>query len=403
MKRIIFFVIVTLLAFAGDVVAQHRLVEEVKKLISSQTMTLDDYKKAQTKLQPALVDANTKGNAETWWVAARINFGIYDKALSSRALGKKVDNKTPGYALIEGYDNIMTCVSLDTVYSRDAKGNIKCNKNGELRYKTKFSKRAMQLLYDHLVDYSASGGELFIAEDWDGAYRAWDIYCDLALSPKAKQYKVNEPDSIVGYYRYYQALAACQKGDNACAVGLFNQAKNLGFSKKRMYDSWLDAAIKLNDSTEMVKVAAIAHELYGNTTSQYLRVLINDCLAHKNYTQATLLLSQAMEKDPQRAEYYDLMGQLVEKLNNINDAMPFYKRAVELDDNYAMGQFNLGNAYYRQALLLNNHYSPEAIELYKSALQHVERAYQLGQKDEATRLVLSRLYYLLNSDKIDDL
>lgn len=384
-------------------IAQQRLVNEVKKDIESQNMTVEKYKAAKKKLAAALSNDDTKQKAETWWVAAEIDLGIYDKAMSMRSIGKKVDSKEVGYSLIDGYENMMHSLRLDTVYQKDRVGNIKKNKNGTPRFTTKYSKRIMKNLYGRIIDFSAAGGELFIASDWEGAYKAWDIYCNLATAPGAAQYKVNEPDSVVGYYRYYQGLAAHQNQKYADAMAQFSKAQSLGYIKKGMYDTWIEAASKLQDTTEMVAVAAVANDRFGNRTTQYLRILINDCLGRKDYIKAASLLNVALEKDSDNAEYYDLMGQIVERVNNINDALPYYQKAVDIDPDYALGQFNLGNALYRKTQLMDNLTDENAREMYTQAMGHVEKAYQLGLKSEEVKLVLSRLYYLLGSDKIDSL
>ncbi len=384
-------------------IAQQRLVNEVKKDIESQNMTVEKYKAAKKKLAAALSNDDTKQKAETWWVAAEIDLCIYDKAMSMRSIGKKVDSKEVGHSLIDGYENMMHSLRLDTVYQKDRVGNIKKNKNGTPRFTTKYSKRIMKNLYGRIIDFSAAGGELFIASDWEGAYKAWDIYCNLATAPVAAQYKVNEPDSVLGYYRYYQGLAAHQNQKYADAMAQFGKAQSLGYVKKGMYDTWIEAASKLQDTTEMVAVAAVANDRFGNRTTQYLRILINDCLGRKDYIKAASLLNVALEKDSENAEYYDLMGQIVERVNNINDALPYYQKAVDIDPSYALGQFNLGNALYRKTQLMDNLTDENAREMYTQAMGHVEKAYQLGLKSEEVKLVLSRLYYLLGSDKIDSL
>lgn len=386
-----------------DVCAQNRLVSEVKKDISSQTMTADGYRKAKNKLSPALEHTESREKAVTWWVAGNIDLGIYDKMMDARTAGKKVDGLAAASALLEGYDEYARAMTLDTVFLTDKHGRQRLDKQGYPKYRTQYSDKIMRALYGHLVDYSAAGGELFIAGDWERAYHAWDVYYTLARSPLAARYKVNEPDSVVGYYRYYQGLAAHQGWRLDTAMTLYREAELLGYVKKRVYDSWIDAALRKGDTMTMVEVATRARSLYGDSDIHYLRILINDCLTRKEYAGAAALLNAAIKNDPNNAEYYDLQGQIVERLNNITDAMPFYRHAVELNPNYAIGQFNYGNALYRKALLLENHRGDEAQALYREAAEHVEQAYRLGMHDENTRQVLARLYYLLNSEKIDAL
>ena len=70
--------------------AQQRLVNEVKKEISAMTITVDNYKSSLRKINKALENEETKDKAETWWIAAKIQYSIYDKMMNNKALGDKI-------------------------------------------------------------------------------------------------------------------------------------------------------------------------------------------------------------------------------------------------------------------------------------------------------------------------
>ena len=384
--------------------AQHRLVTEVKKEISGMTLTVDNYKNSLKKITKALENEDTKDKAETWWIAGKIQYAIYDKMMANKAVGDKINSTEAGLALIDGYDKLQVALVKDTTLILDKKGKpVIDKKTGKTKVKTKYSKEVMNKIVDHLVDYSAVAGDFYLAGDWSNAYRAWDIYCNTAKCDWAKKKKVNEPDSVIGYNRFFQGLAAYQNKDYDKAVEQLANARNLGYRTKALYDTWIDALIKQQDTIYMVSVAHEAHDMLGAKDPRYVRILINHYLKTKSYDEASTLLDEVIRSDSTVAEYFDLKGRLAETQEGIDAALPFYRRAVELNPNFGIALFDLGNALYSKAIANNEHRSKEAINLYDEALPYLEKAHKLMPHNENVKKVLSRIYYVTGSKKIDDL
>ena len=399
-------VLVSFMFFVSAVfaLAQHRLVTEVKKEISGMTLTVDNYKNSLKKIKKALENEETKDKAETWWIAGKIQFAIYDKMMANKAVGDKINSTEAGLALIDGYDKLQVALNKDTTIILDKKGNqVFDKKTGKKKVKTKYSREIMNKIVDHLVDYSAVAGDFYLAGDWSNAYKAWDIYCSTAKCPWAIKKKVNELDSVIGYYRFFQGLAAYQNKDYVNAVVQFANARNLGYRKKALYDTWIDALIKQQDTIYMVSVAHEAHDMLGAKDPRYVRILINHYLKAKRYDEANSLLDEVIKSDSTVAEYYDLKGRLAETQEGIDVALPFYRKAVELNPDFGMALFDLGNALYNKAIANNEHRSKDAIMLYDEALPYLEKAHQLMPHDENIKKILSRIYYVTGSKKIDEL
>lgn len=399
-------VLVSLLVLVSGVLAlaQNRLVTEVKKEISGMTLTIENYKNSLKKINKALENEETKDKAETWWIAGKIQYSIYDKMMDNKAVGEKINSTDAALALIDGYDKLQIALHKDTIYILDKKGDIVIDKKtGKARFKTKYSQEIMNKIVSHLVDYSAVAGDFFLVEDWSNAYRAWDIYCNTAKSDWANKKKVNEPDSVIGYYRFYQGLAAYQNKEYEKAVEQLANARNLGYRKKALYDTWIDALINQQDTIYMVSVAHEAHDMLGAKDPRYVRILINYYLKAKNYDEASSLLDEVIKNDSTVAEYYDLKGRLAEIQDGIDAALPFYRKAVDLKPDFAMALFDLGNALYNKAIINNEHRSKDALKLYDEALPFLEKAHQLMPHNNIVKKVLSRIYYVTGSNKIDDL
>lgn len=153
----------------------------------------------------------------------------------------------------------------------------------------------------------------------------------------------------------------------------------------------------------MVSVAHEAHDMLGAKDPRYVRILINHYLKAKNYEEANLLLDEVIKSDSTVAEYYDLKGRLAETQEGIDAALPFYRKAVELKSDFGMALFDLGNALYNKAIINNDHRSKDALKLYDEALPYLEKAHQLMPHNDIVKKVLSRIYYVTGSKKIDEL
>ena len=53
----------------------------------------------------------------------------------------------------------------------------------------------------------------------------------------------------------------------------------------------------------------------------------------KNYDEANALLDEAINNDPQNAEFMNLKGSLVEHQSSIEEALQYFEKAVELVKN----------------------------------------------------------------------
>jgi len=405
MMRKIFFVIwILVLCIFNQVNAQQRVINEIKKEISGNTVSIDKLKNSLKKLNIVLENDECNVKSEPWWLAGKIQYSIYDKMINNKASGEKIKSVDAGNALIDGYEKFLVALSKDTLLLYDKKGNPKIDKKThKQKFKTKYSQDIMNKMVDHVVDYSAVAGDFYMAGDWSNAYKAWDIYCKLAKCDWAKSKNKVEADSVVGYNRFFQGLAASQekKYDNASTC--FAVASNLGYKNKALYDAWIDALMNLKDTVYMVSVAHEAHDRLGAKDPRYVRILINYYLKNRLYSGAQSLLDEAIKTDSTVAEYYDLKGRLIETQQGIDDALPLYKKAVELNPEFAMGLFDTGNAIYTKAINSNDYRSEGSKNLYNEALPYLEKAYKLMPENKDIKRILSRIYYVLGSDKIDEL
>ena len=400
MKRITI-IFVAVLAMASTANAQNSNVDEAKKVISGLSLTVDSYNKAFNKLKPALTNDETRNKAETWALANRIKIEQYDKYMDNRRVGKKIDVKAMGHTLLDAYDYSLIALKLDTIHVLDNKGQPVIDKKTKRpKVRTKYSKEVVNRLVDHHDSYRMAGSELYNIKDWEGAYQAWDDYCLLAARTDDPRWV--KPDSVLAEVRYYQGIAAWQKGDTIDAVRLFSMARHLGDDRKEAYDYALVCLSDLGNEAEVVKLAWEAFVKFGTRDPQYIRILINDFINREDYSGANDLIDDALEASPDDDELLNLKGLVVESKEDIYEAFPYYQRCIELNDSNASGLFNVGRFFYNKAMETrqNSHlYGKKLADLvnpiYREALPYLEKSYAINPRNEEVKNALRDIYYKL--------
>ena len=387
--------------------AQQQAINDAKKAITGLSMTVDSYNKAFNKLKPALTNDVTRERAETWALANRIKIEQYGKYMDNRRVGKKIDAKAMGHTLLDAYDYGMTALSLDTVRIVDKKGEpVIDKKTRRPKVKTHYSKEVVNRLVEHHDSYRLAGSELYNVKDWDGAYKAWEDYCQMASRSDDPRWV--KPDSLVAEVRYYQGIAAWQKADTIDAVRLFSIARYMGYNHKEAYDYALGLLSDLGNEREVVRLAWEAFLKFGTSDPQYIRILINDFIVREDYSGANDLLDEALEANPDDDELYNAKGLIVESKETIYEALPYYQRCIELNDSNASGLFNVGRYFYNKAMETrqrSNLYGKKLADLvnpmYREALPYLEKSYAINPRNVELVNALRDIYYKLGeADKL---
>ena len=401
-------VLIILLIAVVDVVAvsaQKRRVEEVKQDMNSLSLSIDNYTNALNKIKPALADAESKDEAETWFVAGKIAYGKYDKYRVLKSIGKGVDEKAMGDALLLGYEYMQTALRLDSVPERDKKGEVKINKSTGLpKIKTKYSKDIHKIILSHYNDYKLVGRIFYVSsQDFHKAFKAWDVYTSMPDNETYSSLRAMVTDSVIGEYRFYQGIVAKMDEKYNDALNSFFKALDKGYTKKDVFDYAISCAEHEKNDSVLVKVVKEAYMRYGKDDSRYIGILINYAINNKKYDIATVIIDKAIADNPNNAQYYDLNGVLLENQNGrIDESYQYFKRAVELDESFIKANFDMGRYYYNMALKETD--AAKAKELLAKAMPFMEKVLAAEPQNRAAKDALKAIYYNLNnSEKLQSL
>lgn len=316
-------------------------------------------------------------------------------------MGKKIDVNAMGHTLIDAYDYSLKALQLDTVPILDKNGEPVIDKKSKRpKVKTKFSKEVLNRLIEHHDNYRIVGSELYNIKDWEGAYKAWDDYCQMAARTDDSRWI--KPDSIVAEVRYYQGIAAWQKTDTIDAVRLFSIARHSGYNRKEAYDYALVCLSDLGNDSEVVRLAWEAYLKFGTVDPQYIRILINDFITREDFSGANDLIDDAIAANAYDDELLNLKGLVVESQQDIYEAFPYYQRCIELNDSNASGLFNVGRYFYNKAMETRKNsrlYGKKLADLvnpiYREALPYLEKSYAINPNNQDVINALRDIYYKL--------
>ncbi|MDE6343918.1 MAG: tetratricopeptide repeat protein [Muribaculaceae bacterium] len=377
--------------------AQNALVKEVERETKSSN---SNFAEALKKIAPALTDAESAGEALTWYVAGKANVGLYDQNFTKIALGQNVDKAQTGNALRQGIEYFLKALPLDKV------ADNKC------KVKTKYTKDITKQIQNHYNDLNTAAVYCWEAKDFNGAYEAWDLYLTLPTNSELGENAPKAPaDTTIAEVAYNQALAAWQGDQLEKADASFQKAIDLGYNKKNVYDYAIAVAFQLNKSDKVTKLAEAALPLYGNEDVKYLQLIINNKIENKQFDEARTMLNDAIAAEPNNPNLYFVLGILEENLENHDAALEDYRKAVGIDPSNAQYQYNVGRSLCNKAYALDDAATKQSQEeyqnvrdnqvnpLFREAATYLEEAYKLNPDEMHDALVyLRNVYYNLNDE-----
>jgi tetratricopeptide (TPR) repeat protein len=223
---------------------------------------------------------------------------------------------------------------------------------------------------------------------------------------------------------YYASLAA---------INSKNWEKTLEYSKALKQ---LDYGKSIDEKVLITKNLAVAYKNTGDT-AKYIQTLeagkakypdhsydmvielFNFNIDRKNYEKANEYISMAIEKNPEDDKFYVIRGTLKEELEQPEEAISDYKKAIELNPDNFDANYSLGAYYYNYAAdtlaWANENIPPTetqkyesvkkaAMDYFKKAEPYLEKAYAIKNDNVDVITTLKTIYYKLQKmDKYEEI
>lgn len=397
MKKTLF--IAALALISAGCVAQKANVKEVKTLIYGESA---DYNKARQLIQEALTNEETKDLAETWYMAAMIGYQQSEQQLLLKQMGQNLDQETAGQAVMESYDYLLKADELASVMTLDKKGrevmtDAKTHKNVQKMMKEYYSKQLFPIYGIFLNDQ----------RDFAGAYHAFMNHLNIPNLPMMQDEKSQADmpkDSTYNEYTYYAALFAIQAEMHPEAIALLEQLKSGSYEAISVNQFLYQEYVTTKDTANFVQVLKDAMVRFPQEP-WFLQNLINYYIFSNQESMAIDYLNQAIEREPEVAQYHLIMGNLKENKQSYEEAIAEFDRALQLDPKMADAAAGKGRVYYNQAVKMNEDAAnimdakeyklalEDMNEMFRQSLPFFEQAHKMDPANRDYMITLKGLYY----------
>ena len=369
MKKMILFAAAAIMAFGAS--AQMSLVKDLaKKASSGNPQALMEVLQA---IEPAFENPETANDVLTYYTFGKAAFGLYDEMYKMKLMQQPVDDDMMNELLSSAYECYMEALPLDSVPELDKNGAPKLNKDGSKKIKTKYSKEIIGALTSHMGDIANAGNVYLQASNWEKAAASFGNYANIASSAFAIANGVAAPDSTLSQVRFFEGYSLYQIQKFAEAYDAFTKARKLGYTDNNIVD---------------FQTSSLANMVQG-------------MLDNKDYDKANAFIDNALKGDPMNGTLHDILGFTTELKDGVDAALPFYRKATEVDPTYANAFFDVGRCLYLQAQKIiddnpnatNKELVPKIKPIYDEAIPFLEKASQLNPDDTKAKNVLDDILY----------
>lgn len=394
MKRVLLTVALCVAASASF--AQKKVVNEAQSIAKGSNA---DFGEARTLIKGALENPETKNDAKTWYVAGFIEDQQFNAERAKQILGQQPNEPVMYEALYGILPYFQKAYELDQLPNE--KGKVK----------PKFTKDIQSILSANHVYLFNGGAYYFDKQEYKKAYDFFNQYVEISELPMFAGTQTAEKDSTFMTVQFYAAAAASLTKDSKLAIAALERAKKTPY---RQYDVYqylcyeYGEAKTAQDSLMLEKTFEEGMQIFPDSAF-FLNNLINTYIYSNRNEKAVEMLNVAIQKNPNDANLYNVMGRVYETgLKDNDNAEKYFKTALEKDPNLTDALSNIGRIYYNQGVnklseanMINDSkkYQEElglAKELFKKALPYYKKAHEADPGKMDNMIALRGIYYNLN-------
>lgn len=341
MKKIL--TLMLCLGALGSMSAQKIAVDQAKKLSGK----ADKLTEARSLIQQAISNDETKNNAETYYVAGKIELDAFDNGFKIKAINPNdpaANGKVMADELLAAYNYFLQALPLDQLPNE--KGQVK----------PKYTKDILNRLAGHANDFFGAGADYYNEKAfYPEAYNAFMIYGDLP-SGVLEQYASSFPAEQIATSYFNAGLAASQGQAPEAAAEAFKKARLAGYDKPEatIYEiaSWQTIAQQDEsrgaEAQENIKAAAQAGiDTFGIENTIFINNLINSMVTEGEIDQAVAKLNDLIAQNPEAANLYGLRGYVYDRAEKDDLSEADYRKASSLPSADFETLKNTSNKLYR--------------------------------------------------------
>jgi tetratricopeptide (TPR) repeat protein len=211
-------------------------------------------------------------------------------------------------------------------------------------------------------------------------------------------------DTTYIQYKYYAAIFAIQAEMHMEAIELLEQLKDGSYEAISTNQFLFQEYMTVKDTVKAVATLQNAVVRFPQEP-WFLQNLINHYIFSGQEQTAIEYLVQAIEREPNVAQYHLIKGNLDENQGNYEAALKDFDNALAIDPKMADAMAGKGRVYYNQAVKLNEAAAlisdnkeykkalEEMNEVFKKSLPFFEKAHEMAPEERSYIQTLKGLYY----------
>jgi len=366
-----------------------------------------DFGAARAAIDEALTNEETKNLAETYYVAGLIGYQELTQENYNQLMGKGVNQAKAGQAVEESYDYWLKADELAMIPVLNKKG---VEVPADPKTRANIVKKMLEYYKNQeLVKYGIYLNE---QRDFVGAYNAFKKHIaipDLAMMQTDKLQKEMPRDTVYDQYKYYAAIFAVQAEMHPEAIELLNQLKDGEYEAISVNQFLYQEYVAVKDTAKFVETLQNAIVRFPSEP-WFLQNLINYYIFSGQEQTAIDYLAQAIEREPNVAQYHLIKGNLDENQGHYEDTLKDFDNALAIDPTMADAMAGKGRVWYNQAVKLNeaaatisdNREYKKALEemneVFRKSLPYFEEAHKMAPEERSYMQTLKGLYYRFGMD-----
>ena len=395
MKKSLFFAALVLIS-AGCFAQKNPATKKAKSYMMSEN---PDFTAARASIAEAL---EAEPTAETYYWAGMIGYKEVERENINQMMGQAANVAVTGAAAEESYDYWLKADELAQVPVLNKKG-VEVPTDPKMRGNV--SKKMLDYYRaQELVKYGVYLNE---SRDFAGAYKAFKMHLDIPELPMMQNEKLQKDmprDTTYIQYKYYAAIFAIQAELHPEAIVLLEQLKEGEYEAISTSQFLFQEYMTVKDTVKAVATLQYAVVRFPQEP-WFLQNLINHYIFSGQEQTAIEYLVQAIEREPNVAQYHLIKGNLDENQGNYEAALQDFDNALAVDPKMADAMAGKGRVYYNQAVKLNEAAAliqdnkeykkalDEMNEVFRKSLPFFEKAHEMAPEERSYIQTLKGLYY----------
>ena len=398
MKKFIFTAVLCFLVTLSF--GQKKNVSAAKNELNSNPPNITE---ARSLINEALKNPETANDAETWYVAGRIESKQVDGEKTLEILGKQPNEEVMYGALEKIIPYFTKAAELDQL--PDAKGKVK----------PKFLKDIRAIIRANRSSYINAGVFDFNKQNFQRAYENFKAFGDIPDMDmfKGEKWDIAKGDTTDLQIRFYSATAAARIPNHHAAIAAYESLKNSTYVKNELFtenDIYRELAreyLQADDSAGYEKIIKEGFAKFPNEDF-YRLSMINLSISSGKTDEAVANLEDAIKQTPDNAQLYAVLGQLYSENKNSDAAIKNLQKALELDPDNVSFLSELGRTYFNLGVEKRKNAdeisdaaqskaaAQDALNYYKLSMPYFEKVFEKDATNKDAIFALRTIYYNLD-------